>query len=358
MTHFGEIRYEKSDIFYLECDIGHVSKDGLPCMPCLAGTWGKKCGYTCNCQHHERCDIMYGCVGGTTVITECEIGYASKDGFPCMPCLRGSWGRKCGYTCSYQQNERCDIVFGCVDGNFGMSDGLLSIIYSMGAGSIAVMVALALCCFKYKRKSEYLNNSRSPRIHYDIETTQPENISRNNVSGYDVINENTMIDHHTLIRIGTSNEHLHQAGIRYPTTDDLDWISSSFSLSNESELTPPEDGFLKSHEPMTEGEIHGHGTLPNEIAKNFEKISSENAGTIIKSTDQIYSNINSYQQIILYGDVHKYTPLDEEEPNHPKNEQCIPDFQTGNDSSNIENAEQISTLLRKGMPMKVKSEDV
>ncbi|VDI12401.1 Hypothetical predicted protein [Mytilus galloprovincialis] len=312
-------------------------------------------------EEESKCDIEYGCVGGTTVMPECEIGYASKDGFPCVACSRGRWGRKCGYTCSCQQNERCDIVFGCVDEHFGMSDGLLSIIYSMGVGSIVAMVALAFCCFKYKRKAEYLNNARFPRVHNNIDTTEPANINRNNVRSYDIIDENTMIDHHTLtlMRIGTSNEHLHPSGIRYPTTDEFDLISSSFSQSTESEFTLSEFnyGSLELHAPMTEVEIHSYETLPNEIAKTFEKISSENIGTIINS-EPIYSNITSYQQIILNGDMHKYTPLDEEGLTHSKNEQCISVFQTGNHSSNIENAEQISTLLRKGVPMKVESEDI
>lgn len=229
----------------------------------------------------------------------------------------------------------------------------------MGAGSIAVMVALVFCCFKYKRKAEYLNNLRFPRVHNDIDTTEPANISRNNVRSYDIIDENTMIDHHTLMRIDTSNEHLHQSELRYPTTDEFDLISSSFSHSTESEFTPSEFdyGSLELHAPMTEVEIHSYETLPNEIAKKFEKICSADIGTIINS-DPIYSNINSYQQIILNGDMHKYTPLDEEGLTHPKNEQCISVFQTGNHSSNIENAEQISTLLRKGVPMKVESEDI
>lgn len=228
----------------------------------------------------------------------------------------------------------------------------------MGAGSIAVMVALAFCCFKYKRKAEYLNNSRFPRVHNGTDTTEPANINRYNVRSYDIIDENTMIDHHTLtlMRIGTSNEHLHQSEIRYPTTDEFDLISSSFSQSTESEFTPSEfdNGSLELHAPIAEVEVHSYETLPNEIANKFEKISSENIGTILTS-DPIYSNINSYQQIILNGDMHKYTPLDEEGLTHPKNEQCISVVQTGNHSSNIENAEQILTLLRK---VKVESEDI
>ncbi|XP_071127708.1 uncharacterized protein [Mytilus edulis] len=51
-----------------ECVVGYVSKDGLPCMPCLYGRYGKKCGNICSCQHDERCDIVYGCIEGTTVI--------------------------------------------------------------------------------------------------------------------------------------------------------------------------------------------------------------------------------------------------------------------------------------------------
>ncbi|XP_071128027.1 uncharacterized protein [Mytilus edulis] len=41
------------------------------------------------------------------------------------------------------------------------------IIYSISAGSIVVMVALASCCFKYKRKAEHLNKSKFPGIHHE-----------------------------------------------------------------------------------------------------------------------------------------------------------------------------------------------
>lgn len=226
----------------------------------------------------------------------------------------------------------------------------------MGAGSIVVMVAFAICCLKYKRKAEYFYNSRSPRIHNEKATTEPESVSRNNESGYAVINENTMVDNHT--SIVPSNEHLHQAVINYPASHDLDCISCSFSFSNENELKLSDEGYLRSVDPiMIEDEIYGYETLPNETVKNCG-ISSGNSGSIINAADQIYSNINSYQQIIPFGDMHRYTPLDEEEPKHQRDEQCISDFETDDLIFNIENAEQISTLLRKGIPMKVKSKDV
>lgn len=40
--------------FFSGCGIGYVSKDGFPCMSCLPGRWGRKCGYMCSCQNNER----------------------------------------------------------------------------------------------------------------------------------------------------------------------------------------------------------------------------------------------------------------------------------------------------------------
>ncbi|XP_076071563.1 uncharacterized protein LOC143042943 [Mytilus galloprovincialis] len=139
--------HEEKNGTCIECNIGYVSKDGFPCIPCLPKRWGKKCGYVCSCQKNERCDSVYGCVDKTVIsgsdevgkcynksskgvrktwfccnnheekngkCVGCGIGYVSKDGFPCMSCLPGRWGRKCGYMCSCQNNERCDNVYGCV----------------------------------------------------------------------------------------------------------------------------------------------------------------------------------------------------------------------------------------------------
>lgn len=55
--------FKKKELVYLftECKNGYVSKDGSPCIPCSPVRWGKNCGYTCNCQHHERYVVLAVC---------------------------------------------------------------------------------------------------------------------------------------------------------------------------------------------------------------------------------------------------------------------------------------------------------
>ncbi|CAC5407957.1 unnamed protein product [Mytilus coruscus] len=204
----------------------------------------------------------------------------------------------------------------------------------MGAGGIAIIMALGSCCLKYKRKAANFHNSRFPRIHNNIAAVERENIRRNNENANDLIDENTMIDNRTLIRIVTSTEYVNQAGMRYSATVDKDWISGSFSFSDEDVSEPANEGFSNSYLSMTEVDIHP--TLPNETTQNFENISSGNSEPIINSAVQIYGNINPYQQVIPFGD------LDKAVTKHKNIEQSMSDFQKGNDGSHFEDTEQIS----------------
>ncbi|CAC5378209.1 MEGF10_11 [Mytilus coruscus] len=43
----------------VECDIGYISKDGLPCKPCSLGLWGRRCRDVCRCQHNESIAAIF-----------------------------------------------------------------------------------------------------------------------------------------------------------------------------------------------------------------------------------------------------------------------------------------------------------
>ncbi|XP_076071562.1 uncharacterized protein LOC143042942 [Mytilus galloprovincialis] len=62
--------HEEQNGTCVECETGYVSKDGFPCQPCSLGLWGRKCRDVCRCHHNERCDIVYGCVEVSTVLPE------------------------------------------------------------------------------------------------------------------------------------------------------------------------------------------------------------------------------------------------------------------------------------------------
>ncbi|CAG2200585.1 unnamed protein product [Mytilus edulis] len=165
----------------------------------------------------------------------------------------------------------------------------------MGAGSIAVIIALASFCFKYKRKAERFPNSRSMRFYNDKAATEGESVSRNNESVHDSTDENTTIDNHMLIRIVSSNEHVNHAGRRYSGTVDQDYKSGSFSFSDERVTEIADGGFVNSYLSMTE--VDKHRKLPENTMHQSEKISSENSESTMNSTVQIYGNIN---RILVY----------------------------------------------------------
>lgn len=206
-------------------------------------------------------------------------------------------------------------------------DELRLVIYSMGAGSIAVILALAACCLKYKRKAEHFLNTRSPRTHHNEKTVKRSSISRKNASANDLIGENTRIDNN-----------VNQAGIRYSATDDQDWLSGSFSFSDDEISEHANEGFLHSYLSMTE--VDKHPTRLNDTTQN--KLSSGKSVSITDYPVQIYGNIHPYQQIVPFDGVHKDNPLDKAVPKHRDKEQSISDFQIRNNGSHIEDAEQIS----------------
>ncbi|XP_071128029.1 uncharacterized protein [Mytilus edulis] len=365
-----------------ECDIGYVSKDGFPCMPCLSERWGKKCGYICSCQQNERCDSVHGCIERSTVFSGydqvgkcynkssksvtkkwfccnnheekngkcvgCGLGYVSKDGFPCMSCLPGRWGRKCGYMCSCQPNERCDNVYGCVEtgktpkynstieedsiSTTDTHDGLRLIIYSMSAGSIVVMIALASFCFKYKRKVEQLYKSRSRRIHHDQASSEKANVqySRNNEGGYDVIDEGDMIDDAFFSRSKTSHEQNDPARIRQYASVNQGRSSSSYT---EDVCKTLGDGYLNPYQPIIEADVHAYRTLADETTDTSRKIISANSGS--------NRSVLSYQPILPYVDAHKYTPIDEKVSKHPTNDHILLEVHTDGCGIHIEEGKQM-----------------
>lgn len=175
----------------VECKTGYASKDGLPCLPCVDGEWGRKCRFTCNCQDHEKCDLVYGCVERTMIMSE-------------------SWRRTTSTGLTY------DITTANSISQTETNDGILlkrDIIVSLiSVGSIAVIVTVASCCFKYHRKAENLCKSRSETIHRDNKSIERKQDNKNNGSVYDLINYDAINDD-SLIRIVASvpMEHYSQA---------------------------------------------------------------------------------------------------------------------------------------------------
>lgn len=73
----------------------------------------------------------------------------------------------------------------------------------ISAGSFAVIITLALCSFKNKRKAEQLNKARYKTINRYHLSIKRGHASKNNKSEYDLIDYD-VINNDSLIRIVTS----------------------------------------------------------------------------------------------------------------------------------------------------------
>ncbi|XP_071153157.1 uncharacterized protein [Mytilus edulis] len=88
--------------------IGVVTKihEGVPLFsPCKKELSTGKVHFFC-CDNHEEKDRR--CI-------ECQIGYKSFDGKPCVECPQDFYGRKCSVKCKCRANQRCDHIKGCTD---------------------------------------------------------------------------------------------------------------------------------------------------------------------------------------------------------------------------------------------------
>lgn len=153
------------------------------------------------------------------------------------------------------------------------------IVYSMSAESIAVLVALstviitlAACCLKFKRKADRLYKLQSRRTQHDQVPLEHENVQSNIEGAYDLIDEETMIVAETLSRAEPS-EGMNQRGGRQSATVNQERSSSSNSegdISNSSS-----EGYLNPYQPVIEVDVHDYETLADENTMSKE-ISSGN----------------------------------------------------------------------------------
>ncbi|CAC5378205.1 unnamed protein product [Mytilus coruscus] len=132
------------------------------------------------------------------------------------------------------------------------------------------MVALASCCFKYKRKAEHLNKSKSPGTHHEQEPSDQTNVQFNDESStYESINEDNMICNDTFIRSIIRSEHVDQDEIYLTVDQDV----SSCSYSERDVADSSNDDYLNPYQPMIEVDVHGYRLLEGESTQNLEEIS-------------------------------------------------------------------------------------
>lgn len=243
---------------------------------------------------------------------------------------------------------------------FCFKDGILLkreiIIYSISAGSIAILFALASCCFKYKREAEHLYKSRSQRTHHDQVSAEHENVqyNHNDESVYDLIDEENMVDDDTINNSEKSHEHIDQSENRHSATVE-DY--SSGSHSEEDVTDPSNEGYLNPYQPMIEVDLHGYQTLELEIRNQSEEISPGNLGSRISTAVQSCEHICPYQPIISldYVAAHNSAQIDEA-VQKLLSERSMSDCNTGIDDHCIEYAEQSSVPLTISQPIIIESE--
>ncbi|XP_052089502.1 uncharacterized protein LOC127726236 [Mytilus californianus] len=225
------------------------------------------------------------------------------------------------------------------------------IIYSISAGSIAVMVALGSCCFKYKRKAEHLYKSR-PRTNHDQTSPERSDVQyrRNNESVYDLIDEDNMIGDETLIHSATRSGRVIQTRTTHSVVDQ---DGSSSSHSEGDVIDPFSEGYLNPYQPMIEVDLHGYRTLSDDTTHKSEKLSSGNSESSICSADKANVLVHPYQPIIPFVDIHNNSPIDEAVHKLTSHGQSMSDFNTGN---NDHDAEQISESLKISISL-IESED-
>lgn len=228
------------------------------------------------------------------------------------------------------------------------------IIYSISAGSIAVMVALGSCCFKYKRKAEHLYKLRLPRTNRDQTSPEQSNVqySRNHESVYDLIDEDNMIGDETLMHSATGGGHVIQTRTMHSNVDS-DGSSSSHSESEA--INSISEGYLNPYQPMVEVDLHGYRTLSKDTTHNSEKLSSGNSESSVCSADKTNVLVRPYQSIIPCVDIHNYTPIDEAVQTFTSHRQSMSDIDTGNNDDDVD---QLSESLTISPPIAIELEDV
>ncbi|VDI47597.1 Hypothetical predicted protein [Mytilus galloprovincialis] len=161
------------------------------------------------------------------------------------------------------------------------------ILYSIIAGSIVVMVALASCCFKYKRENVHLNKSRTPRTHRDRVSSERSNAQyiRNNESAYDLIDEDNMIGNETLMRSIIRDEYVNQSITTNVAIVDEDVSSDTYSGGDVAD--PPNDDYLNPYQPMIEVDIHCYRLLESESTPKSKEIFERRSESRIISAVQV-----------------------------------------------------------------------
>ncbi|XP_052089508.1 uncharacterized protein LOC127726241 [Mytilus californianus] len=272
--------HEEKNGTCVECEIGYVSKDGYPCQPCSLGLWGRKCRDVCSCLHNERCDIVDGCVEVTTVMSEKLYSTFTepKDSTYVMTTVDSisATHKKEKWDSTFTEPKESTHVMTTVDSlsAYDKNDGIFLkrelIIYSISAGSIVVMVALGSCCFKYKRKAEHLNKSKSPGTHHEQVPSDQTNVQFNDESStYESINEDNMICNDTFIRSIIRDEHVNQDDIYLTVDQDV----SSSSYSEGDVVDSPNDDYLNPYQQMIEVDVHGYHRLEGESTQKMVEIS-------------------------------------------------------------------------------------
>ncbi|XP_071128026.1 uncharacterized protein [Mytilus edulis] len=270
----------------VECEIGYVSKDGFPCQPCSNGLWGRKCRDVCRCQHNERCDIVYGCVEVTTFMPE-KLDSTSTESMETTNAMTTVDSFSASHKnekleSSFTETKESTHVMTTSDSLSAddKKDGIFLkrelIIYSISAGSIVVIVALGSCCFKYKRKAEHLNKSKFPGTHHEQVPADPTSDQFNDESNtYESINEDNMICNVTFIRDIVRSEDINQDDIYLTVEQDIS--SSSDSVGDLADSV--NNDYLNPYQHMIEVDMHGYLLLEGESTQKLVEISPEGSAS-------------------------------------------------------------------------------
>ncbi|XP_052078015.1 uncharacterized protein LOC127715949 [Mytilus californianus] len=95
-------------IYLLYLPVNHGGTEGVCSRLESASTNGRSFYFkkTFCCDNYE--------MKGTEICQACKIGFTSKAGLWCTPCIGEAYGLKCAEKCECNQDERCDRFRGCV----------------------------------------------------------------------------------------------------------------------------------------------------------------------------------------------------------------------------------------------------
>lgn len=157
------------------------------------------------------------------------------------------------------------------------------------------MVALASCCFKYKRKSENLNKSKSQMTQHAQLSFDQTNINFiDESSAYESINEDNMINNELFIRSVIRSEHVNHDDIYLTVDQDV----SSCSISDGDAVESPNDDYLNPYQSMIEVDHHGYRLLAIGPTQNPREISLGSSASMMSDTqngNDCFQNIESKQ---------------------------------------------------------------